>query len=54
MLVQMYKPNVNVGHVVPGVSLHRVKERLSLVHGSIVEAPLVRCHRHYLHLGSLF
>jgi phospholipase D1/2 len=32
-----------VGHVVPGLPLRRVKERLSLVRGSIVEAPLVRC-----------
>jgi len=31
-----------VGHVVPGVPLHRVKERLALVRGSLVEAPLVR------------
>jgi len=38
-------PEVRVGHVVPGVPLHRVKERLALVRGSIVEAPLVRCHR---------
>lgn len=41
-----------MGHVVPGVSLRRVKERLALVHGSIVEAPIVRCpcRRYYLHL----
>lgn len=38
----MYKPKVKVGHVVPGVPLHRVKERLALVRGSIVEAPIVR------------
>jgi hypothetical protein len=43
--VQAYKPKVKVGHVVPGVPLHRVKERLALVRGSIVEAPIVRCHR---------
>lgn len=36
----IYKPQVKVGHVVPGMPLHRVKERLALVRGSIVEAPL--------------
>ncbi|KAH9971878.1 hypothetical protein BGW80DRAFT_1318971 [Lactifluus volemus] len=35
-----YTPKVKVGHVVPGVSLDRVKERLSLVRGSLVEAPI--------------
>ena len=38
----MYKPKVKVGHVVPGVPLRRVKERLALVRGSLVEAPIVR------------
>jgi phospholipase D1/2 len=38
----VYKPKVKVGHVVPGVPLRRVKERLALVRGSIVEAPIVR------------
>jgi len=37
---ETYKPKVKVGHVVPGVPLHRVKERLALVRGSLVEAPL--------------
>ncbi|KAI0259452.1 hypothetical protein BC834DRAFT_630910 [Gloeopeniophorella convolvens] len=35
-----YKPKVKTGHVVPGVPLSRVKERLALVRGSIVEAPI--------------
>jgi len=35
-----YKPKGKLGHVVPDVPLHRVKERLALVRGSIVEAPL--------------
>lgn len=39
---QAYKPQVKVGHVAPGVPLKRVKDRLALVRGSIVEAPLVR------------
>ncbi|KAF8490138.1 phospholipase D/nuclease [Russula emetica] len=37
---ETYKPKVKVGHVVPGVPLRRVKERLALVRGSIVEAPI--------------
>ncbi|KAI9461871.1 hypothetical protein F5148DRAFT_1214478 [Russula earlei] len=37
---ELYKPKCKVGHVVPGVPLHRVKDRLALVRGSIVEAPL--------------
>ena len=41
--VQSYKPKVNVGHVVPGVSVDHVIERLSLVRGSLVEAQIVRC-----------
>jgi len=34
---------VKTGHVVPGIPLQRVKDRLSLVRGSLVECPLVRC-----------
>jgi len=37
---EVYKPKGRWGHVVPGVPLQRVKERLALVRGSIVEAPL--------------
>ncbi|KAI9454483.1 phospholipase D/nuclease [Lactarius psammicola] len=37
---EIYKPKVKVGHVVPDLPLHRVKERLALVRGSIVEAPI--------------
>ncbi|KAI9435046.1 phospholipase D/nuclease [Lactarius indigo] len=37
---EIYKPKVKVGHVVPNVSLQRVKERLALVRGSLVEAPI--------------
>jgi hypothetical protein len=40
--IQSYKPKVNVGHVVPGVSVDHVIERLSLVRGSLVEAQIVR------------
>jgi phospholipase D1/2 len=40
--MQAYKPKVKVGHVAPGIPLKRVKDRLALVRGSIVEAPLVR------------
>jgi phospholipase D1/2 len=49
----VYKSKAQVGHVVPGVPLRRVKERLALVRGSIVEAQLVRCpYRHsYLYLS---
>ena len=47
-IMQIYKPKVKVGHVVPGISLKRVKERLASVHGSIVEAPLVRWPYHIL------
>ncbi|KAG9312443.1 hypothetical protein JVU11DRAFT_6827 [Chiua virens] len=35
-----YVPKVKTGHVVPGVPLQRVKERLSQVKGSLVECPL--------------
>jgi len=35
-----YLPDVKNGHVVPGVPLQRVKERLSEVRGHVVEAPL--------------
>ena len=47
-VMQIYKPKVKVGHVVPGISLKRVKDRLACVHGSIVEAPLVRWPFHLL------
>ena len=40
--MQVYKPKVKVGHVAPNIPLKRVKDRLALVRGSIVEAPLVR------------
>ena len=43
-----------MGHVVPGVPLHRVKERLALVRGSIVEAPLVRCRATSIQLAPLW
>ncbi|KAG8215687.1 hypothetical protein J3R82DRAFT_7561 [Butyriboletus roseoflavus] len=35
-----YVPKVKMGHVVPGIPLHRVKERLGQVKGSLVECPL--------------
>ncbi|KAF7358545.1 Phospholipase [Mycena venus] len=35
-----YVPKVKTGHVVPGVPLERVKERLSEVRGALVECPL--------------
>lgn len=35
-----YVPKVKTGHVVPEIPLARVKDRLSLVKGSLVEAPL--------------
>jgi hypothetical protein len=50
--MQLYKPKVKTGHVVPGMPLDRVKERLSLVRGSLVEAPIVR-YFHPLHLQFL-
>jgi phospholipase D1/2 len=37
-----YVPKVKTGHVAPGISLARVKDRLSQVQGALVEAPLVR------------
>ncbi|KAH9168358.1 phospholipase D/nuclease [Lactarius sanguifluus] len=37
---ETYKPKVKVGHVIPEISLQRVKERLALVRGSLVEAPI--------------
>jgi len=36
----LYKPKGKVGHVVKGIPLSRVKDRLSLVRGSLVESPL--------------
>jgi phospholipase D1/2 len=41
-------PKVKTGHVVPGIPLARVKERLSQVRGALVESPLVSA----LHLGE--
>ena len=38
---QNYVPKVKTGHVVPGVKLERLKQRLSQVRGALVEAPLV-------------
>ncbi|KIM73758.1 hypothetical protein PILCRDRAFT_99252 [Piloderma croceum F 1598] len=35
-----YLPKVKTGHVVPEIPLQRVKDRLSLVRGSVVECPL--------------
>ncbi|KAG2050128.1 phospholipase D/nuclease [Suillus hirtellus] len=35
-----YLPKVKTGHVVPGIQLQRIKERLSQVRGSLVECPL--------------
>jgi len=35
-----YIPKVKTGHVVPEIPLSRVKDRLSLVKGSLVECPL--------------
>ncbi|KAH9058083.1 phospholipase D/nuclease [Lactarius vividus] len=37
---EIYKPKVKVGHVIPEIPLQRVKERLALVRGSLVEAPI--------------
>jgi len=37
---EIYKPKVKVGHVAPDITLKRVKDRLALVRGSLVEAPL--------------
>ena len=33
---QIYKPKVDVGHVIPDIPLKRVKDRLALVRGSLV------------------
>ena len=38
---QYYVPKGKVGHVVKGIPLSRVKDRLDLVRGSLVEYPLV-------------
>jgi hypothetical protein len=37
---------VKTGHVVPDISLERVKQRLAEVRGALVECPMVRfdCH----------
>jgi len=35
-----YLPKVKTGHVVPGIQLQRIKDRLSQVRGSLVECPL--------------
>ncbi|KAG2106164.1 uncharacterized protein F5147DRAFT_701272 [Suillus discolor] len=37
---ESYLPKVKTGHVVPGIPLQRIKERLSQVRGSLVECPL--------------
>ena len=39
---QNYLPKVKTGHTVADVPLARIKDRLSLVKGSLVECPLVR------------
>jgi phospholipase D1/2 len=35
-----YVPKVKTGHVVPDIPLHRIKDRLSLIKGALVECPL--------------
>jgi phospholipase D1/2 len=45
---------VKTGHVVPEISLARVKDHLSLVKGSLVECPLVRPHPHLCMLISSY
>ncbi|KAJ7600688.1 phospholipase D [Mycena floridula] len=35
-----YVPKIKTGHVVPDISLARIKERLALIKGSLVECPL--------------
>ncbi|KAF8151528.1 phospholipase D [Crassisporium funariophilum] len=35
-----YRPKTKTGHVVPGIPLDRVKDRLNLVKGALVECPL--------------
>ncbi|KAF8737923.1 hypothetical protein AX14_012197 [Amanita brunnescens Koide BX004] len=37
---ERYVPKVKTGHVVPGITLDRVKQRLSQVTGALVECPL--------------
>ncbi|KAK2462177.1 hypothetical protein APHAL10511_005809 [Amanita phalloides] len=37
---EQYVPKVKTGHVVPGVTLERLKQRLSQVRGALVECPL--------------
>ncbi|KAH7905548.1 hypothetical protein BJ138DRAFT_1130428 [Hygrophoropsis aurantiaca] len=39
-MYETYVPKVKTGHVVPEVPLQRIKDRLALVRGSIVECPL--------------
>jgi len=39
-IYEQYIPKVRAGHVAPGVTLDRVKERLSQVKGQLVECPL--------------
>ena len=41
IIYQYYIPHGKVGHVVKGIPLSRVKDRLNLVRGSLVECPLV-------------
>lgn len=47
VISQNYVPKVKTGHVVHGIPLSRVKERLAQVKGSVVDAPIVsaaECH----------
>ncbi len=44
MYPQAYVPDVMTGHVVPDITLQRIKERLSEVRGALVECPMV-CFR---------
>lgn len=46
---QNYVPKVKTGHVVPGIPLDVVKQKLSEVKGSLVEAPLVSGISCWLH-----
>ena len=41
IIYQLYVPKGKYGHVVKGIPLSRVKDRLSLIQGSVVECPLV-------------
>ncbi|KAJ3861230.1 putative phospholipase D [Lentinula novae-zelandiae] len=43
-MIDMY-PKTKTGHVVPGIPLQRVKDRLSKVKGALVEAPIVHAFR---------